>query len=699
MHFNRIALVAGLSFSPSAVFAQVHPMVEHIAPTAGAPGTSVRIIGRGFSRAYRVLFNEHPVAPTEFLPERITVTVPEGAQTGRFVLSNGSDEVETEVFRVSSPEPAPVVTAIEPPLAAPGGEVTIRGDHFAARPSDNTVSVGNLPMVVRSAEPTALRVIVPDGASSGVVTVRTLGGEGHSAGPLVLGTRLMIRDFTPAAVTPGGRVTLHGAGFSTSGAPNRVMVNGRPVRVGRATATDLEITVPLDAQSGTVTIEIPGVGRYETSARLMVGPAPTIAVFEPAQGAEGARVTLRGTNFGTRAQDTQVTVGGTALTVVSVSPNEIVATVPRGAGSGRLAVTANGIGPVESSTEFTVLAPVTITRMEPHSGDVGDRVTLTGTGFSTTAAQNTVTIGQTPVRVLEARGNELVVEVPESRSGLWYVNVAGNGTAHTRDPFMITQRPRITAIEPPSGIPGSRVTLRGVNLPTDRTLAQVRLNGIDVPIVTYGRDAIEVTVPRDAQTGRFQIIGRLQGSGSAPADFVVLTPVTLREVVPPAGPIGTSVTLRGEGFEPDPTRFTLRLGALVIRPARVSTTEIVFTVPRNARDGVLTVEAPGRQTVTSPEAFAVTVMPVVASFAPLHGGPGTHILVRGRNFGTVVGNVGITLGRIACPVASVTPTTIECVVPEQSESGPLSVRLANTGEVHARGAFHFDAPPSPPSHP
>ncbi len=58
-------------------FAQTRPMIERIVPTAGPPGTRVRIEGRGFSRAVRVLFNERPVAPSEVLPERITVTVPE----------------------------------------------------------------------------------------------------------------------------------------------------------------------------------------------------------------------------------------------------------------------------------------------------------------------------------------------------------------------------------------------------------------------------------------------------------------------------------------------------------------------------------------------------------------------------------------------------------------------------------------------
>ncbi len=162
--------------------------------------------------------------------------------------------------------------------------------------------------------------------------------------------------------------------------------------------------------------------------------------------------------------------------------------------------------------------------------------------------------------------------------------MAGSGEARARAPFMVSMRPRITAMEPASGIPGSRVVLRGTNFPADRTLATVRLNGQDVPVADYTREAITVTVPANAQSGRFEIIGRLQGTGRTEADFAVLQPVTLTAVDPPAGPVGATVTLRGTGFEPDPTRLRIRLGALAVPASGSSTTEVTIRVPpRRAR--------------------------------------------------------------------------------------------------------------------
>jgi hypothetical protein len=671
------------------VQAQTRPMIERIVPTAGPPGTRVRIEGRGFSRGLRVLFNEHPVTPTEVLPERITVTVPDGAESGRFVLAAGTDETESpETFRVTERLPPPVVRSVDPSTAAPGTEITIRGDNFAARPSDNAVRVGAVPMVVRAGDSGSLRVIIPDGAASGPVFVRTAGGEARSGGDLAIGARLSVREIIPTAIAPGGHVLLRGAGFAPTAALDHVTLGGRQVRVVRATATELEVEVPIDGTSGTIAVEISGAGRYETAQRLFVGPAPIVRVMEPTSGPPGARVTLRGDHFGSDASRVTVTFGAANAAVVSAAPTALVVTVPEGAASGHVAVTAAGVGPVLSPTEFRAMAAVSVARVDPRACDIGERVTLTGTGFSAVAAENTVQLGSVIARVVSASPTELVVEVPEgARSGNWTVAVAGSGNVRSREPFMVTLRPRITALEPERGIPGTRLTLRGANFPADRSLASVRLNGADVPIESYARDAIVVTVPRDGQTGRFQVIGRLQGTGTAPMEFFVLQPVLLTSVDPPAGPLGSTVTLRGSGFEPDPARLSVRLGPQLVRPTHNSTTEIVFTVPRNSRGGSITIEADGRQPASSTQPFAITVPPVVTAVVPPAASPGARVVIRGRNFGRDLATVGVTIGTLTCPTSAVTPTTIECQVPEGAQTGPLTVRVANAGEARASAPF------------
>ncbi|MEZ4406649.1 MAG: IPT/TIG domain-containing protein [Polyangiales bacterium] len=673
--------------APSVATAQSRPMVERVVPSSGPPGTRVRIEGRGFRRSYRVLFNERPVTPTEFLSERITVVVPDNATTGRWVLSDGSDEVETEVFRVTAPSPAPVIRALEPSTVSPGAELTIRGENFAPRPTDNAVRVNDRPMVVRSGDGTSLRVIVPDGATTGPVFVRVGGSEARSPVELGVGSRLVIREFTPRAVVPGGRVTIRGTGFATTPTQNRLALNGRALRVLRATETEMEAQLPLQAETGTLTLEVPGGGRYESPLRLFVGAAPVIRALTPAMGPPGTRVTIRGEHFGSDVSRVEVTFGGRPAAVATAAPVELVATVPEGAASGRVAVTVNGIGPIESTTDFTVPAPVTVTGFEPRAGDAGENVTIRGTGFSTTTDQDEVTLNGTRLRVVSATADAIVAEIPQgARSGNLVVRVAGGPRVIAREPFRVTARPRVTAVEPERGVPGSEVTLRGANFPPDRALASVRLNGVEVPIVRYARDAVVVRVPENAQTGRFQVIGRLQGTGVAPTEFFVLQPVTLREVDLPRGPVGSTVTLRGTGFEPDVPASRCASVPASCALAREHHRGGVRGPARRARRG----DHPrGRGAAVGdvPQPFRVTLAPVVTAVTPATAAPGARVTIRGRNFGRDAAAVGVMINGVTCPAASVTPTAIVCELPPSATTGPLVVRVAFGGEARAAAPF------------
>lgn len=126
--------------------------------------------------------------------------------------------------------------------------------------------------------------------------------------------------------------------------------------------------VPVDGQGGTFAIAVPAGARYETAQRLFVGAAPAIRELSPARAgaAPGARLAIRGTQFSAEASRVAVTVGGRPAPVVSAAPGEVVVTVPADAQTGRVAITANGIGPVESATDFMVLVPVTVAHFKPR---------------------------------------------------------------------------------------------------------------------------------------------------------------------------------------------------------------------------------------------------------------------------------------------------------------------------------------------
>ncbi|HTP64796.1 MAG TPA: IPT/TIG domain-containing protein, partial [Geobacteraceae bacterium] len=153
------------------------------------------------------------------------------------------------------------------------------------------------------------------------------------------------------------------------------------------------------------------------------GSAPSITGFSPAGGAVGTTVTITGANFDPTAANDAVSFNGTAAVISSASGTQLVASVPAGATTGPISVTVLG-QTVSSSTNFII--PPTITGVSPAGGPVGTTVTITGTGFDVTSANNTVMFNGTAAVVTSSTGTNIVTYVPMgATTGPVTVTVAG----------------------------------------------------------------------------------------------------------------------------------------------------------------------------------------------------------------------------------------------------------------------------------
>jgi len=99
---------------------------------------------------------------------------------------------------------------------------------------------------------------------------------------------------------------------------------------------------------GTTSLSQPGA--YGTVFRLSIGLRAFVRAV-PAFGKVGAAVTILGTNLTTPAA---VTFGGTPAAIAYSSATEIRTTVPAGANTGKVVVTAPG-GTLLSNVPFQVL--------------------------------------------------------------------------------------------------------------------------------------------------------------------------------------------------------------------------------------------------------------------------------------------------------------------------------------------------------
>ncbi len=583
-----VALGALTLLAPGPALGQPRPVIERIEPTSGPPGTQVEIIGRRIHPHSRILLGSAELSVLRRLPNRWTARIPDGAASGNLVVETRWGSYRGPYFRVTAARPAPVAERIVPEQGPPGTEVTIHGQSFSPRPGDNAVTLSGRPVVVRSATPTTLDVIVPTGAGSGPFVVRVEQAGETRTGTFTVTAGTAITDFQPRLGPPGTHVTLTGTGFSRTRSHNRVFLNNLPVRVERARETELVVTLPARAATGHILVDVRGSGRAQTPEPFRIQYPPTVARFAPSAGPPGSAVVIEGNHFGTDPRDVRVTLAGRPVVLRSVSPRRIQVEVPAGAATGKLAVTVSGLGPAESSGDFRVLAPVAIAGFTPRSGPAEAVVTITGQGFSATLADNTVTIGNARAQVLSASETELRVRVPSTSSGTIQVTVAGSGSARTSVPFLVTEPPFVAGFAPAAGPPGTDITIRGRNFGTNQALVRVTLNGRPLAIRSLADDRIVATVPDGATTGRIGVSVRLQGSGSASADFQV-TAAGAPE--PPAAGLavtdieaectrpGCHAVLRGRGFS---TRVRFNRVFFGTRPVRVegaTATELRIALP------------------------------------------------------------------------------------------------------------------------
>jgi len=93
-----------------------------------------------------------------------------------------------------------------------------------------------------------------------------------------------------------------------------------------------------------------------------------------------------------------------------------------------------------SQKRFFGIAVPTITSLSSYSGDIGSSVTITGTGFDATAANNVVYFGSTKVTPSSASTTSLTVTVPAGAiyAPVSVVNTIANLQAFSQRPFNVT---------------------------------------------------------------------------------------------------------------------------------------------------------------------------------------------------------------------------------------------------------------------
>ncbi|MFD5393302.1 IPT/TIG domain-containing protein [Streptomyces sp. NPDC127097] len=407
------------------------PVVTGVSPAQGAPagGTSVVIIGSGFTGATLVRFGPNGTNFVIVSDTLITARTPAGTGTVQVTVTAPTGTSNQNVlFTYTS---VPTLSSLSPASGptSGGNTVTLTGTNFLGATS---VKFGANVATILTVTATQITVIAPANTGTVAVTVTTPGGTSNALSYTYVAAPVpVLSSLSPASgpTSGGNTVTLNGTNLSGA---TSVKFGSNSAVILTNTATQITALAPSGAPSS-VNVTVTTAGGTSNPLPYFYIAAPVVNDLSthlgPATG--GNTVTVFGSNL---TLTSAVNFGGNPATAITVvSDNQLSVTAPAGTGTVVVTVTTPG-GTSTAATGnpyYTYLgAPVLSSLTPSHGTDLGgDAIVLSGSNLTYTDA---VTFGGTPASFAAVSDTQVVATSPGGAPGT--VNVvahtpAGNSNA------------------------------------------------------------------------------------------------------------------------------------------------------------------------------------------------------------------------------------------------------------------------------
>ena len=337
-----------------------------------------------------------------------------------------------------------------------------------------------------------------------------------------------------------------------------------------------------------------GSGSGGGSAPASATPSLSISSVTPATGPIGSTVSVIGTRMDTA---TGAKLSGVNAAFAIVSPTQLDLTVPIGATSGRIEVSAGSsvaLSPMDFSvagTPIPVIATVT-----PASVLPGGRITVTGSSFDQVSE---VRLGAATLVLVSSTPTTLVLDVPAGASTDFLTLVDNSAVARqslTRVTVLVPMT--VTSYAPTTVARGHVLSVTGTDL--DRATSVIFGGGAVASVSSHtGSTVLTAVVPVNAGSGVFTVSA---GSGDIAVSGTSLTVVDPIIVVPATYSValGANVTIAGSGLT-QVSGVTVGASAAVI--VSQSATQLVFAPPAGIACGSIAL-----QSLSQPPVFAGSVL-------------------------------------------------------------------------------------------
>lgn len=425
----------------------------------------------------------------------------------------------------------------------------------------------------------------------------------------------------------------------------------------------------------------------------------SLNVYGPQPVVRGGTLRFLGSNLD---QVTQVIIPGVnPITDIDVRqsgiPSEIWVQVPvDGPEEGYVTlVTANG-EEITTLTQLTYEEPIVFEGFSPASAMPGETITITGDYLNlihevifaeevAVPEENFISHDRYQIQVVvpdSARTGEIILSDGAEELPNWIYS----------EEELEVGTPTVTSITTDTRFKaGERLSINGTAL---NLVDYVRFEGAEVPSAALAEDDKEpfnvnengtnltLTLPAEAASGTVELVLRSGVTVTASQHFEVVVPTDIT-VTTSRIKAGNALALSGndldlvtslsfpsneEGTTIDGGEFTVAANSLTLN-----------TVPETAIDGNLSLNMANGMSVAVPYTL---VKPTVTSYSANPVNAGETLTLTGTDLDLVTG-VSIGGGSTATPIEGSTESNLTITVPMDSQSGPVSLILANGTSVES----------------
>ena len=506
--------------------------------------------------------------------------------------------------------------------------------------------------------------------------------------------------------------TITGLGFHAIESLNSITFGGYPCAVESSSNT--EITCVFDHQSTppsfvplSLSLHVSGLGNafIGTPDNALVTLYPVMTSVEPSGGSlqGGTEIVISGTGFsnyedsGTGLSEYEVSIGGSACSVEYVSFDGIVCETSPASIAGVYNVTViqrdvelSCSVPGQCSYEYSQELTPEVSAIAPLEviGDSSSLITLTGSSFSETLLENTVTFGDFTCNVLDANSTSITCSLQPVPVGNYDLDISVCSLASSvaitvqqclGEPVIaqgasyITSRANLTSVAPVSGsiFGGTVLTISGAGFHSDPSLVSVTIGGSVCSVFQSNYSTIRCRTAFHNQA-TLDIVVTSNGVPfplSLQFTYSLASSPIITSVSPSSGQVGTTVTIEGSGLSLTPGDNIILIEDEPCDVTSVADGSLECVLPQNfAGDHPISAEVVGMGTAMSDVTISYdlvihSVYPSNGSFAGLNS-----IFISGSGFHP--NSISIAIGNRPCPLSSnqQSLTLIECIAPSFTES-------------------------------